>query len=545
MSLSVDALCEGQRGRICLMGINGSGKTRYLERLHQELKNEGIGTAFIRAQRPIATQSAIAGSPQITNYDTAALLQELSQPQNHNGFRVETLAIETIQQLYSQDQNNYHAFVQQVAAWIERGHVDEMPQPPERQADRLLKLLGGSFGYALTMATAEASRYANNINLTANIGGNEVNIRDISDGERQIFALSILLLQKSDQRLILLVDEPELHLNEARAIELWEGIEAQLPNVTFLYATHSLAFATRPTIDELYLVEKEAEPRLIEAQIEADVIKDLVGARIQLQHRTLNPIFCEDTAQARLINDLFDSSPFEAVVVGNWHKVIAPVEADEAFKSIVAASLTSTGVIDRDHRGVPEILALEKKGVFVLPYNEAESIILHPSVAARYFNSIEKQISDDEYLNILVKAAKQAFPETIEKLARQLEQEFRPILKYEIENNSPHRMRILPKDDLIKEFKRRSSMISQAIIARDAEEVLRLVKGKKLYQMVRKILRESNAVDLPEKGEQHYLHLRISSEFRAIVAAIPAIAEFKAKIIERAGLSSISTSNAM
>jgi len=538
LSLSIDALRGEQRGRFCFLGINGSGKTRHLDRMHQELKREAVSSAFIRARRPISTHSGASLTFAVTDYNAGNLLQALSQPEHHMGFRVETIAMDFLQQVYAKDKNDYRAFVEEVAAWIEGGRVSEMPKSPERRTDRLLGPLGDAFGYELAARSMDNSRFGESIYVTANIDGSEVNIRDLSDGELQIFALSILLLQNPDQRLVLFVDEPELHLNEARAIKLWEGIEEQLPNVTFVYATHSLAFATRPTIDKLYLVEKGAEPRLIDAQVGAEIIKDLVGTRIQLQHRLLNPIFCEDTAQARLINDLFDGSPFEAVVVGNWHNVIAPMDATEAFRAIVSASLTSTGVIDRDYRATPEILALERKGVFVLPYNEAESITLHPSLAARYFRSIEKTISGDEYLNILVKAARLAFRETIKKLARQIEEEFRPSLKYEIENYSTHSVQGLSKDDLITEFESRSTMISRALDNHDAEELLKLIKGKKLYRNVRTILREANAIDLPEKGEQHYLHLRTGPEFKSAVGAIAAVAEFKSKIIARVGISS-------
>lgn len=66
-------------------------------------------------------------------------------------------------------------------------------------------------------------------------------------------AMSLLadLAFLSETDSVFVVDEPELNLNLLVAQQLWDAIERLRPEAVFVYVTHSLAFAMRPTVEAI------------------------------------------------------------------------------------------------------------------------------------------------------------------------------------------------------------------------------------------------------------------------------------------------------
>src|SRR5262249_51364067 len=79
---------------------------------------------------------------------------------------------------------------------------------------------------------------------------------EASDGEKQVLALLCDLLLNQGLGISILVDEPEAHINPLLACDFWSMIEAKLPAAQFVYATHSIPFALRPSVESVFAMDK-------------------------------------------------------------------------------------------------------------------------------------------------------------------------------------------------------------------------------------------------------------------------------------------------
>ena len=66
---------------------------------------------------------------------------------------------------------------------------------------------------------------------------------EMSDGERVCLYLIAQCLITPDDHIIV-IDEPEIHLHTSIMKRLWDEIERNCPNKTFVYITHDLSFAS-------------------------------------------------------------------------------------------------------------------------------------------------------------------------------------------------------------------------------------------------------------------------------------------------------------
>ena len=72
---------------------------------------------------------------------------------------------------------------------------------------------------------------------------NKYNASEMSDGERVIFYLIGEVLS-APENAILVIDEPEMHIHKSITKKLWDEIEKERADCTFIYLTHDIDFAT-------------------------------------------------------------------------------------------------------------------------------------------------------------------------------------------------------------------------------------------------------------------------------------------------------------
>ncbi len=72
--------------------------------------------------------------------------------------------------------------------------------------------------------------------------GDQYDASQLSDGERVIFYLigQVLLTRPNS---LIIVDEPELHVNRAILAKLWDDLESARRDCAFIYLTHDIEFA--------------------------------------------------------------------------------------------------------------------------------------------------------------------------------------------------------------------------------------------------------------------------------------------------------------
>lgn len=216
----------------------------------------------------------------------------------------------------------------------------------------------------------------------------------MSDGERVAFYLTAQAMCAPAQSLII-VDEPEVHLHKAIEATLWDAIEAERSDCTFLYITHDLEFAaSRSGTDTIWVQEFDGKNwtwQLV-GDVEGfptDLTLEILGSRKPV-------LFVEGT------RDSIDTLLYRRIY-SDFH-VIAREGCAKVIESTVALrqaggfhSTNATGVIDRDFRADEVLEGLEKDGVFTTPVAEAENAICLPCIvraAAKHFKRDEADILD-------------------------------------------------------------------------------------------------------------------------------------------------------
>lgn len=90
-------------------------------------------------------------------------------------------------------------------------------------------------------------------------GFKEYIFNQASPGERNLFYMSIFLAalttHRPNGRLVIILDEPELHMHASKVTAFIDLIEQELPNAALWVATHSIHLIPRFTFDEMIFIE--------------------------------------------------------------------------------------------------------------------------------------------------------------------------------------------------------------------------------------------------------------------------------------------------
>lgn len=516
-------------GPICIMGVNGSGKSRFIRNLHQQLTLGGRRTVHVPAHREFAENWSGSGAFSM-NVEPYGILQN-GNMQDGGPADLPSMINHTIAHAQQLDMVKKTQFIRRVADWIESDEALPKPERPSYFLERLLDDLGTIIGKKIVAEPTHKVR-GGQPGLLVEQDGVTYPVSSLSSGERQILLFAILGLQNVSEHVAILVDEPELHLNESRAIELWSALEAKLPAATFIYATHSVNFATRPEVKHLFIVEPGQKPTKAPADssLPNKAIKDLVGARILIRRSDSIPVLCEDLGQSLVLKDILTSRIFEPITVNARETVIRAVLAQDEYSRVLADHPIKLGLIDRDFATEDETVALEKRGIFTLPYNEFESCLLHPNLVLEYLRISDDIITDAHYLDALVFAAEAAPPETLQKLKAKIETDHKPTIRHELSNGKLSATVDVPSN-AVSEFLTRGDVLQKAISSRDTDLILQCFKGKLLYKHFRRRIRDEG-VDLHEPY-QLYRTMREIPKLKSALLEIPAIKTLAKKLAAR------------
>ncbi|MBD9390185.1 DUF4435 domain-containing protein [Agrobacterium sp. AGB01] len=371
---------------IVVIGSNGSGKTRLGVMIDSEYQNQATAHR-ISAHRSLAMNTAV----QPPNLDIA--LNQLrygnNQARNKIGHRwrsnpaISMLSDfdHLIAALYAEENNVSVKFRQDAK-------VNSTTEVATTKLDILREIWQQLLPHRTLIVEASNVKTA----PTGQLGA-AYNASEMSDGERVIFyLLGQALLAESDS--LLIIDEPELHINKSVLSKLFDKIETARPDCCFLYITHDVEFAMSRHAAPKYVVRAyQKKPELWDIEhvpedtnIPDDVIALIVGSRLPV-------LFVEGdggSLDIALYRRVFES--FTVIPVGNCEQVIHTVSSFANRKELHRVGCA--GMIDADGRSEEESQYLARKSVYTLPVSEVENLLLLPTIftelaKALSFNDVE------------------------------------------------------------------------------------------------------------------------------------------------------------
>jgi hypothetical protein len=561
----LDAFRAPQKGRVLsLMGPNGAGKTKMLIKIADTLSADTIPNFRLPPERHFSGFSSTQLGPPTNNSNLDFLwtqavneLTKLTPPNlkiiTRPGKPVTLLTAgdalsSLLWQVLSTDKKNDEWYASELVRYHDNNMRGVEPKRRPNVAKQIETKLEQILGYKTNITMfklpppqriGSSQERPPRFDVSFKRGDAKFGVEGLSHGERQIlllsiFLFSIFLLGAAPASFVFLADEPELYLNETRAIEVWERLEACFPRAVFLHATHNLVFATRPSVDRTYLMMSDGNVEKIDrAQpLPASVIRSIVGARIQLLRVSKPIIFCEDNLSELILKDVFQAANVELIPLSGHGTVQSAVRGESGWKDVRSEGMPYCGVIDRDARSDSDVIQLAKKGIFCFPVYEAESLLLTPEIAVWMLSLAKGQeISNDEFKTVLVECAHKAFGGTIDKVRKHLCSKNSPHINLKISGDIVKDIEVSIPPTLESDFHLAVSALSKAIKNEDVEAIIRLFKGKLLYSFLLGVADRSVKVDLPSDPIQQYRNIRAAIEFEQNLAKVAWLTAFKNTIV--------------
>jgi hypothetical protein len=213
---------------------------------------------------------------------------------------------------------------------------------------------------------------------------------DMSDGERVIFyLLAQVLVAKSG--MILLIDEPEIHIHKSIVNSLWDELEQARPDCQFVYMTQDLSFASSRIGGTVIWVKSydgaqwDWEVVSRSTEIPESLLLQILGTK-----RTV--IFIEGEAgsdDVLIYQTLMPDLSF--IPRGDCQTVILTVKA--ARNNPLLREFDVKGLIDRDYRNEPQIESMRTEGIGTLEVAEVEHFYCVPEAIMAIGNHLGLEAS--------------------------------------------------------------------------------------------------------------------------------------------------------
>ena len=201
--------------------------------------------------------------------------------------------------------------------------------------------------------------------------------RAMSDGERVVFYLIGQCICAANDS-IMVIDEPEIHLHRAMQSTLWNAIEAERDDCTFVYLTHDLGFAANRSGASKVCVTDYFDGAFSwytipdQLDIPNDIYLEILGSRKPV-------LFVEGTVGSHDVSLYRIAYPeFTVRPIGGCSEVIAATKAFRAIHDV--HHIECFGIVDRDYLTPDQLTAYERHGVFAPSVAEVESLFLLPNV---------------------------------------------------------------------------------------------------------------------------------------------------------------------
>lgn len=198
----------------------------------------------------------------------------------------------------------------------------------------------------------------------------------LSDGERAVLYYAGAILYAPANAAVF-IDSPEIFLHPTIMQSLWNRMELLRPDCTFIYTTHDLEFASSRRDAPVIWVQDynpanavwEYEILPPHSELSEEMYMSIIGARKPV-------LFIEGDGVHSIDSKLYPLifKDYTVKSLGSCNKVI---EATRTFNELNSFHhMASTGIVDRDRRDAHEVEYLRSKRVMVPEVAEIENILM-------------------------------------------------------------------------------------------------------------------------------------------------------------------------
>jgi hypothetical protein len=348
-----------------IIGANGSGKSSLIN----ELRKNSIDEMYILpAQKLLYFVSNTFGRDSINKDQYIANLKNVET--KYNTIQIQTQKIED---------DFSSAFTKLITLWV-KDFAKVMTDNARGVGEVSIALLD-RVEQIWNQIFPEITFYpeANDRVLEVIRNGNKNSINGLSDGERCVlFYIGNVLLAPENSYIV--VDEPETFLNAAVYNELWDLLISERSDCQFVFASHNMDFVQSRTNATYMWCKKFEAPydldyeRLEDSQeFPLSLLTEVSGTRKPI-------LFCEGTKTSidyKIYSKLFNKFCFVKPVQG--HKQV--IQHTKAYNDLqYVHGNTAYGIIDNDWMDESSIQVYKEQGIFVLPFNEVEMILVDDAV---------------------------------------------------------------------------------------------------------------------------------------------------------------------
>lgn len=248
----------------------------------------------------------------------------------------------------------------------------------------------------------------------------------LSDGERSALYY-ILLICLFEKESLIIVDEPETHLNIALCNKLWDILLEEREESKFVFISHNKDFIISRVHSDIiwcknYDVNNKENNEFIKIENNDTLPKDLIVSLLGSKKEKI--LFCEGVNREgktkkydyRMYNLLYSDEYFVKPVEGHLSVIEYTKAYNKLKEELEIYSKEAYGIIDRDCLNNDEVQNLKNKNIVVLPVNEIEMLLLHEKIMINLLNLTYKSNQVDEKIKNFKNKFKTEINDNVTKL---------------------------------------------------------------------------------------------------------------------------------
>ena len=238
---------------------------------------------------------------------------------------------------------------------------------------------------------------------------------EMSDGERAVFYIIGYCLAAPENNIII-IDEPELHLNRSIRASLYTEIEAARTDCTFIYFTHDIDFvASMPEAQKIWMKSYDGK------EWEYEILKSIEGLPETLLLQVLGSrkkvVLIEGVDKSwdlKLYSNLFPDFLF--IPCNGCSSVINSVKGIRNFltKNKEQSHIQVYGLIDRDRLPDETIAELVKDHIYTLDVAAVENLLCIKEVIKFAYSYMKGSENQDKVTEEIIRSIFDLFKSKLE-----------------------------------------------------------------------------------------------------------------------------------